>query len=49
MPFFVESSWRLGQLAMKLLHALGDEAAGPCGVERASFVAGNLQELSVGL
>jgi hypothetical protein len=34
---------------MKLLHALGDEAAGPGGVNRASFVAGALRELSVGL
>jgi hypothetical protein len=34
---------------MKLLHALGDEAAGPCGVTRASFVAGALREISVGL
>jgi hypothetical protein len=28
---------------MKLLHSLGDEAAGPGGVSRASFVAGALQ------
>jgi hypothetical protein len=34
---------------MKLLHTLGDEAAGPGGVQRASFVAGALRELSVGL
>jgi hypothetical protein len=34
---------------MKLLHALGDEAAGPGGVQRASFVASALGELSVGL
>jgi hypothetical protein len=27
----------LGQPAMKLLHALGDEAAGPGGVAQASF------------
>jgi hypothetical protein len=31
------------------LHALGDKAAGPGGVQRASFVAGALRELSVGL
>jgi hypothetical protein len=34
---------------MKLLHALGDEAAGPVGVKQASFVVGPLRELSVGL
>jgi hypothetical protein len=34
---------------MKLLHALGDEAAGPGRVNRASFVAGALRELSIGL
>jgi hypothetical protein len=34
---------------MKLLHALGDEAAGPGGVTRASFVAGALWEISFGL
>jgi hypothetical protein len=34
---------------MRLLHALGDEAAGSGGVDRASFVAGALRELSVGL
>jgi hypothetical protein len=34
---------------MKLLHTLGEEAAGPGGVSRASFVAGALRELSVGL
>jgi hypothetical protein len=48
-PFSVESYGRLGQPAMKLLHQLGDEAAGPGGVTRASFVAGALRELSVGL
>jgi hypothetical protein len=48
-PFSVDSYGRLGQPAMKLLHALGDEAAGPGGVHRASFVAGALRELSVGL
>jgi hypothetical protein len=47
-PFSVESYGRIGQLAMKHLHALGDEAAGPGGVTRASFVAGAL-EISVGL
>jgi hypothetical protein len=40
---------RLGQPAMALLHLLGDEAAGHGGVSRASFVAGALRELSVGL
>jgi hypothetical protein len=30
-PFSVESYGRLGQPAMKLLHSLGDEAAGPVG------------------
>jgi hypothetical protein len=34
---------------MKLLHALGDEAAGPDGITRASFVAGAFRENSVGL
>jgi hypothetical protein len=34
---------------MKLLHALGDKVAGPGGVQRASFVAGALRDLSVGL
>jgi hypothetical protein len=34
---------------MKLLHALGDEAAGPGGVTRASLVAGALRETSVEL
>jgi hypothetical protein len=47
-PFSVESYGRIGQPAMKLLHALGDEAAGPGGVTRASFVAGALREISVG-
>jgi hypothetical protein len=34
---------------MKLLHAQGDEAPGPGGVTRVSFVAGALREISVGL
>jgi hypothetical protein len=34
---------------MTLLHSLGDEAAGPGGVSWASFVAGALRELCVGL
>jgi hypothetical protein len=34
---------------MKLLHQLGDKAAGPGGITRASFVAVTLRELSVGL
>jgi hypothetical protein len=34
---------------MKLLHALGDEAAGPGGVMLACFVSGALREISVGL
>jgi hypothetical protein len=34
---------------MKLLHQLGDEAAGAGGASRASFVSGALRELSVGL
>jgi hypothetical protein len=34
---------------MKLLHELGDEATGPGGVTRASFGAGALREISVGL
>jgi hypothetical protein len=48
-PFSLESYGCLGQPAMTLLHLLGDEAAGPGGVSRASFVAGALRELSVGL
>jgi hypothetical protein len=48
-PFSVESYGRIGQPAMKLLHALGDEAAGAGGVTRASFVAGALRKISVGL
>jgi hypothetical protein len=48
-PFSVETYGRLGQPAMKLLHSLRDEAAGPGGVTRASFVNGALRELSVGL
>jgi hypothetical protein len=48
-PFSVEAYERLGQKAMKLLHSLGDEAAGPGGVTWASFVNGALRELSVGL
>jgi hypothetical protein len=37
----------LGQPAMNLLHSLGDEASGPCGVTQASFVNGALRELRV--
>jgi hypothetical protein len=48
-PVFVDSYGRLSELAMKLLHTLGEEAAGPGGVSRAPFVAGALRELSVGL
>jgi hypothetical protein len=48
-PFSVETFGRLGQPAIKLLHLLGDEAAGPGGVTRASFVNGALRERSVGL
>jgi hypothetical protein len=48
-PFSVESYGGIGQLVMKLLHALGDEAAGPGGVTRASFVACALQEICIGL
>jgi hypothetical protein len=44
----VESYERLGQPAMKLLHALGDEAAGPGGVDGASL-AGAQSKLCVGL
>jgi hypothetical protein len=52
-PFSAETYSGLGQPAMKLLHVLGDEAAGPHGGVRgcawASFVNGALRELSVGL
>jgi hypothetical protein len=34
---------------MKLSHTLGEEAAGPGGISRASFVEGALRELSIGL
>jgi hypothetical protein len=34
---------------MKLLHDLRDEAAGPGGVKRASFVAGALPKFCIGL
>jgi hypothetical protein len=40
-----EGATILGQPAMKLLHALGDEAAGAGGVQRACFVAGALPGL----
>jgi hypothetical protein len=39
----------LCQPVMKLLHVLGNKAAGPVGVDRASLVAGALHKLSVGL
>jgi hypothetical protein len=48
-PVSVESFGLLSQPAMKLLHTLGEEAAGPGGVSWASFVDGALRELSVGL
>jgi hypothetical protein len=48
-PFFVESYGRLSQPAMKLLHVLGDRAASPGEVNRASFLAGSLRELSISL
>jgi hypothetical protein len=45
----METYGRLGQPAMKLLHDLGEEAAGPGSVSWSSFVAGALRELIVGL
>jgi hypothetical protein len=49
-PFSVESYGRLSVPAAKLLHDLGNEAASPrTHFTRASFVAGALWELSVGL
>jgi protein involved in sex pheromone biosynthesis len=48
-PVSVESYGRWSHPAIKLLHTLGEMAAGPGGVSRASFVAGALQELSIGL
>jgi hypothetical protein len=42
--FSVETYGRIGQPARKLLHDLGEEAAGPGGVSRSSFVAGALRE-----
>jgi hypothetical protein len=47
-PCSVESYGRLGKPVVKLLHDLGDEAGGPGGATRASFVAGSLRVLSVG-
>jgi hypothetical protein len=41
-PISVESYGCIGQPAMKHLHQLGDEAAGPGGVKRAFFAAGTL-------
>jgi hypothetical protein len=46
-PFSVKSYGGLGQPVMKLLHSLGDEAAGPGSVSQASFEAGALRKLSV--
>jgi hypothetical protein len=46
-PFSVQSYGRLGQPSMKLLHVLGNEAAGPGGVTQASFLAGALREISI--
>jgi hypothetical protein len=48
-PFSVETYGRIGQPAMKLLHDLGEEAAGPGGVSWSSFVVGALKEFSLGL
>jgi hypothetical protein len=48
-PFSVESYGRIGQPALKPMHALGDEAASPGRVMRVSFVAGALREISAGL
>jgi hypothetical protein len=48
-PFSVDTYGRLGLPAMKQLHLLGGQAAGPGGVARASFVNGALRELNVGL
>jgi hypothetical protein len=48
-PFSMKSYGRLGLPAIKLLHEFGEEAARPGGVARASFVAGALREISVGL
>jgi hypothetical protein len=46
---YVATYGRLGQPAMTLLHMPGDEAACPGGVTRASFVQGDLRELSLDL
>jgi hypothetical protein len=43
------SPWSRTDNRRWLLHQLGDEAAGPGGMTRASFVAGTLRELNVGL
>jgi hypothetical protein len=47
-PFSMESYGRLGQPPIKLLHELGDEAAGPGRVDWASLVAGALRKLKAG-
>jgi hypothetical protein len=48
-PLSVERYSQEGKRAMKLLHDLGDKAPVPGGVAWASFVAGTLRELSIGL
>jgi hypothetical protein len=48
-PFSVETYGCLGWPAMKLLHSSGDKAAGLDGIIQASFVAGAMRELSLGL
>jgi hypothetical protein len=45
----VELNRRLGQPVMALLHQLWDEAAGPGGVSQASYAAGALREVKLGL
>jgi hypothetical protein len=49
LPSSLETYGYVGQPAMKLLHVLGDEAAGPGGVTQVLFVAGTLQEPRIGL
>jgi hypothetical protein len=48
-PVSVESYGCLSHPAMKLMHMIGEEAADPGGVSRASCVEGALRELSVEL
>jgi hypothetical protein len=47
-PFSVRSHSCVGKPALKILHDLGNEVAGPGKVTGASFVAVALREVSIG-